>query len=164
MEKKDFKVAVITVSDRCSRGESIDRSGPVLKALLEEDGYSDILTFLIPDEAEELEKLLIRLADEEKCSLILTSGGTGFAPRDVTPEATVKVLDRMAPGIAEAIRAESLKITPHAMLSRAVSGIRGRTLIINLPGSPNACKEAFELIKGALVHGLGLLSGEKMDK
>lgn len=164
MEKKDFRAGIVTVSDRCSRGEAEDLSGPVLRTLLQEEGYEDIVYYLIPDEKELISEVLIRLSDEEHCALILTTGGTGFAPRDVTPEATEAVIERCAPGIAEAIRAESLKITPHAMLSRAIAGIRGSSLIINFPGSPKACREAFEVVRGALGHALGLLSGQKMDK
>lgn len=163
MDRRDIKVAVITVSDRCSEGLMEDRSGPVLRELLEKQGYFLASFSLIPDDRTKIENELIRLA-ADKVDLILTTGGTGFSVRDVTPEATLSVCDRQAPGIAEAIRAASLEITSRAMLSRAVAGMRGRTLIINFPGSPSACKDAFSVIEGQIEHAVGLLRGEKMDK
>ncbi len=164
MRISDFKVAVIVLSDRSFNGEREDLSGPAAIDYLVSHGYSKPLYILLPDEKDEIEKTLISLSDEEKMDLILTSGGTGFAERDITPEATESVLTRRAPGISEAIRAYSLTKTPHAVLSRGVSGIRHSTLIINLPGSPKAVEEALSVIIEALPHGLGLLRGEKLDK
>ena len=155
-----FTAAVITVSDRASRGEYEDRTGPVLVQMLKEAGYEVIETTVIPDEKEQIEETLIRLADQH-IALILTAGGTGFAPRDVTPEATLAVCEKLVPGIPEAMRAASMRITPRGMLSRAVAGIRGQSLIINLPGSPKGAKENLEAVLPALSHGLAMLWGEK---
>lgn len=163
MKRSDIRAAVITISDRCAEGTMDDKSGPVIRDLLEEQGYSMSSYILIPDDAVLIRKSLTELADENT-DLIITTGGTGFSPRDVTPEATLAVCHRQAPGIAEAIRAKSMEITPRAMLSRAVAGIRGRTLIVNFPGSPSACREAFSVIEGQIDHAIGLLRGEKMDK
>lgn len=162
-EPLPFQAAVITLSDSCSRKEKEDVSGPTLVTLLKENGYQVIETILLPDEKTLLKKELIRLCDQRQVDLILTTGGTGFTARDITPEATLEVMEKNAPGIAEAIRAESLKITSHAMLSRAVAVIRGKSLIINFPGSPKACEEAFRVIKEALPHGIGLLRGSIRD-
>ena len=147
MEKRKYKVGIVTLSDKGSRGEREDLSGPKIQELL-------------PDEQAAIEKELCRLADEEHCALVLTTGGTGFSMRDVTPEATLAVADRVAPGIAEAIRAYSLTITPRAMLSRAASAIRKQTLIVNLPGSPKAVEESLTYILSSLGHGLDILLGE----
>lgn len=156
-----YRTAVITLSDKGSRGEREDKSGPAVCECLEADGrYRVVRQLLLPDDPDRLTQELISLADQEHMNLILTTGGTGFAPRDRTPEATLAAAERLAPGIAEAIRAESLKITPRAMLSRGVSVIRGGTLIINLPGSPKACRESLDVCLGTLPHGLDLLSGE----
>ena len=156
-----YRTAVITLSDSCSRGENEDRSGPAICECLEADGrYKVARTLLLPDEPEQLTAELCRLADEENMDLILTTGGTGFSPRDRTPEATLEAADRLAPGIAETIRAESLKITPRAMLSRGVSVLRGAALIINLPGSPKACRESLTVILDTLPHGLDLLRAQ----
>lgn len=160
---RPWQAAVITLSDKGVRGEREDKSGPAIAQRLKANGYEVVEQILIADEAEVLKKHLIRLADQRQLDLILTTGGTGFAPRDVTPEATLAVADRNAPGIAEAIRAASLAITPRAMLSRAVSVIRGKTLIINLPGSPKACMESMDVFLDTLPHGLGLLRGEVAD-
>ena len=127
-------------------------------------GYSLLPAVLVPDERERIEAALAALADDAGAALIVTTGGTGFAPRDITPEATAAVCGRMAPGLAEAMRARSALITPHAMLSRGVAGIRGQTLIVNLPGSPKAARENLETILPALAHGLTLLAGEKADE
>ena len=151
--------AVITLSDRAFRKEREDRSGPVIRDILSENGYDVVEGILLPDGEPLLKRNLIRLADQRQVNVIFTTGGTGFGPRDLTPEATCAVCHRMAPGIAEAMRAESLKITKHAMLSRAAAGIRGATLIINLPGSPKACRENLDVVLPALRHGLGLLRG-----
>ncbi|MEF9878253.1 MAG: MogA/MoaB family molybdenum cofactor biosynthesis protein [Clostridia bacterium] len=155
--------AVITVSDRCYLGERADLSGPEIEKILQAEGYTLLNAVLVPDEHEQIEAALCRLADLNHAALIVTTGGTGFALRDVTPEATLAVCDRMAPGLAEAMRAKSLLITPHAMLSRAVAGMRGRTLIVNLPGSPKAARENLEVLLPALPHALMLLAGEKPD-
>ena len=152
-----FQAAVITLSDKGFKGEREDLSGPTIVNKLKELGYEVVEQILLPDNKAFLKKELIRLADERRVDLILTTGGTGFSPKDITPEATLEVMDRNAPGIAEAIRAESLKYTKHAMLSRAVSVIRKKTLIINLPGSPKACVESMEVFIDALPHALNLL-------
>lgn len=162
-ESFPWQAAVITLSDKGSKGEREDKSGPAIKERLEAEGYDVVETVLIPDNKELLKKELMRLADQRQLDLILTTGGTGFSHRDVTPEATLEIADRNVPGIAEAIRAESLKITPHAMLSRAVSVIRGKTLIINLPGSPKACMESMDVFMGAIPHGMGLLRNQVQD-
>ena len=156
---RPFTAAVITLSDRAFRKEREDRSGPVIRDILSENGYDVVEGILLPDGEALLKRNLIRLADQRQVNVIFTTGGTGFGPRDLTPEATCAVCHRMAPGIAEAMRAESLKITKHAMLSRAAAGIRGATLIINLPGSPKACRENLDVVLPALRHGLGLLRG-----
>lgn len=156
---RPFTAAVVTLSDKGYAGEREDKSGPVIRAMLEEAGFEVEETLLLPDGRAKLEHTLCRLADQRQISVVFTTGGTGFAERDVTPEATIAVCDRMAPGIAEAIRQYSLTITKRAMLSRAVSGIRKKTLIINLPGSPKAVKESLDYILPALGHGLGILRG-----
>lgn len=155
-----YRVGIITSSDKGAAGEREDLSGPAIREMLPTERYQVVSYQVVPDDKEILKGLLIRLCDEEKCHLVLTTGGTGFSQRDVTPEATTEVAERMVPGIAEAIRAYSLSITKRAMLSRAVSGIRGNTLIINLPGSPKAVKESLEYILDTLPHGLDILSGE----
>ena len=157
--QRPFTAAVITVSDRGASGEREDLSGPAAAQMLEEAGYQVLETLLIPDEPEMLKRELMRLADQRQVSLVVTSGGTGFSMRDQTPEATMAVADRNAPGIAEAIRVKSLAITDRAMLSRGASVIRKQTLIVNLPGSPKAVRESLGFILGALDHGLGILRG-----
>lgn len=154
-----YKVGIVTLSDKGSQGARTDISGQRIRELLPEDKYQVVSYALLPDEQEQIEEELIRLADSCACDLVLTTGGTGFSPRDVTPEATLKVADRNAPGIAEAIRAYSMTITKRAMLSRAASAIRGRTLIVNLPGSPKAVEESLTCILDTLEHGLDILSG-----
>lgn len=156
---RPFTAAVITLSDKGSAGQREDKSGPLIETLLTQAGYRVVETLLLPDEKALLQRQLIRLADQRQVELILTTGGTGFSRRDITPEATVAVCDRMAPGIAEAIRAYSMTITPRAMLSRAASGIRKGSLIINLPGSPKAVQESLEFVLPSLAHGLGILRG-----
>lgn len=158
---RPFTAAVITLSDKGSTGEREDKSGPLIKDLLQSQGYQVIESLLLPDGRPDLEKHLCRLADQRQVNLILTTGGTGFSQRDTTPEATLAVCDRMANGIAEAIRQYSLTITGRAMLSRAVSGIRRQTLIVNLPGSPKAVKESLDYILPHLGHGLGILRGSE---
>lgn len=158
-DDRPFTAAVITLSDKGYAGEREDQSGPLIQDMLELQGYEVIEKLLLPDGRRSLEKQLCRLADQRQVNLILTTGGTGFAERDVTPEATQAVCDRMAMGIAEAIRQYSLTITGRAMLSRAVSGIRKKTLIVNLPGSPKAVQESLDYILPHLEHGLGILRG-----
>jgi molybdenum cofactor synthesis domain-containing protein len=153
-----FRIGILTISDRGAAGQYEDRSGPVIREIVEAQGWTVAQTGIVPDERELIQARLIEWADDLGLNLVLTTGGTGFAPRDVTPEATRAVIDREAPGLAEAMRAASLKVTPHAMLSRSVAGMRGRTLIVNLPGSPKAARENLETILPALPHGLALLS------
>lgn len=156
---RPFTAAVITLSDKGYNGEREDKSGPLLCRILEEAGYDVVETLLLPDDRGLLEKELKRLSDQRQVNVIFTTGGTGFSERDITPEATTAVCDRMAMGIADAIRIYSLSITDRAMLSRAVSGIRKKTLIVNLPGSPKAVKESLEYVLPSLEHGLGILRG-----
>ena len=151
--------AVITLSDKGSKGEREDKSGPVIVKMLEEAGYEIIESNILPDEQKLLENELIRLSDQRQVNLILTTGGTGVSERDRTPEATMTVATRLAPGIAEAIRAGSMKITKRAMLSRETSVIRNKTLIVNLPGSPKAVAESLELVIDQLDHGIKILLG-----
>lgn len=160
---RPFTAAWITLSDKGSQGLREDESGPLIGKILEENGYDVVETILIPDEEDILKKELTRLADQRQVNLVMTTGGTGFAPRDITPEATAAVCERMTPGISEAIRAYSMTKTPRAMLSRAVSGIRGKTLIINLPGSPKAVRESMEFIMSSLQHGLEILNERTSD-
>ena len=160
---RPFTAAWITLSDKGSQGLREDESGPLIGKILEENGYDVVETILIPDEEDILKKELTRLADQRQVNLVMTTGGTGFAPRDITPEATAAVCERMTPGISEAIRAYSMTKTPRAMLSRAVSGIRGKTLIINLPGSPKAVRESMEFIMSSLKHGLEILNERTSD-
>ena len=158
-----FTAAWITMSDKGSQGLREDDSGPLIGKILTENGYDVVETILIPDDEDILKKELMRLADQRQVNLVMTTGGTGFSPRDITPEATEAVCERMTPGISEAIRAYSMTKTPRAMLSRAVSGIRGKTLIINLPGSPKAVRESLEFIMSSLEHGLEILNGRTSD-
>jgi molybdopterin adenylyltransferase len=153
----EIRLGVITVSDRSSRGEREDRSGPLLVEAIRTQGWSVHRTLVIPDDFEQIKNTLVSWADSDELDIILTTGGTGFSPRDVTPEATLAVVDRLVPGIPEAMRDGSLKITPHAMLSRMAAGIRQRTLIINLPGSPKAALENFEVVRPVLEHAIQLL-------
>ena len=152
-----MKVAVLTVSDRVSRGESDDGSGDLLESLLREDGF-DVERRLVPDERPQISSALRELA--ERAQIVLTTGGTGVAPRDVTPEATLRVVERNVPGIAEALRADSIAKTPHGLLSRGAAGIVGATLIVNLPGSPGGCRDGFAVLRSVLEHALRLLADE----
>ena len=157
------RAAIITASDSGYRGEREDLSGPAIKEILEREGYEVISMDILPDDQVMLAGKMQEIADSEKAELILTTGGTGFSERDVIPEATEEVIERKVPGIPEAIRAYSMTITKRAMLSRATAGIRGKTLILNLPGSPKAVRESLEYIIDALAHGLEILSGEARD-
>ena len=158
-----FKASVITVSDKGFRGEREDTAGPLAAEMLKEAGYEVIGVWIVPDEQEQIERELRRHADELGASLILTSGGTGFSKRDVTPEATIAVCERLAPGIPEAMRAYCLNITNRAMLSRAVAGLYHDSLIVNLPGSPKAVRENLEPVLPALEHGLQMLLGTRNE-
>jgi len=163
MTQDKYTAAVITVSDRSAAGEREDKSGPLVRELLDGAGFDVVRVSVVPDELEKIKAELVRFADEDGIALIVTTGGTGFAPRDVTPEATVAVCERLTPGIPEAMRAASLKVTDRAMLSRAAAGIRGRSLVINLPGSPKAARENFEAVAPSLAHGLEMLRGGPAD-
>lgn len=160
---RPFRAAVITLSDRAFAGSYEDRSGPLIREMLSAAGYRVEETLLLPDGKERLAQELRRLADQRQIELILTTGGTGFSERDQTPEATKAVCEREVPGIGEALRAYSLQFTRNAILSRQTAGIRGRSLIINMPGSPKACREDLEFLLPVLPHGLGLLRGSETD-
>lgn len=158
-----FKAAVLTVSDRSFRGERPDAGGPLVVEILKNAGYAVTETAIVTDEKGRIEAALRQWCDREPVDLIVTTGGTGFAPRDVTPEATLAVCDRLTPGIPEAMRYVSMQVTNRAMLSRAAAGIRKGTLIVNLPGSPKAARENLEAVLPALAHGLEMLSGQPAD-
>ena len=163
MSDKRFRAAVITVSDKGYIGERVDLSGPEAQEILENDQYEVVSMVIVPDGPELLKKELIRLCDDEEVDLIVTSGGTGFSHRDLTPEVTMEVAERNAPGIAEYIRMKSLEKTGHAMLSRGVSVLRKNTLIVNLPGSPKAVAESLSFILPYIPHGLKVLKGEASE-
>ena len=153
-----MRAAVLTVSDGVHVGEREDASGDALEDLLREDGF-EVVRRVVPDEREAIAEAIVELASD--ALLVLTTGGTGFAPRDVTPEATASVIEREAPGIAEAIRSDALARTPHALLSRGLAGLRGATLVVNLPGSPGGCRDGFAVLQPALRHGLELAAGDR---
>jgi molybdenum cofactor synthesis domain-containing protein len=155
-----LRFAILTVSDRSARGERPDTSGPALVELVQLQGWQVVQQGIVPDEIEEIQRILRSWSDSGAVDVILATGGTGFAPRDVTPEATRAVVERLTPGLDEAMRSASLQVTPHAMLSRAVSGIRKRTLIITLPGSPKGATENVQVVLPALEHAIKLLREE----
>lgn len=152
-----YTVGIITISDKGATGQREDKSGPKIKELLPKDKYDVVSYKIIPDEREQIADELVRLCDDVKCNLVLTTGGTGFSPRDITPEATMDVAERNAPGIAEALRAYSMSLTPKAMLGRGASVIRKNTLIVNLPGSVKAVSESMDFLMGNIEHGLDIL-------
>ncbi len=160
----EIRAVVITVSDACSRGEREDASGAALVQLLRESGAEIVEKSIVSDDLEPLTQLLRASADRENVNLVITTGGTGVAPRDNTPEATLAVIDRAAPGLAEAMRMETLKQTPMAMISRGVCGIRSGALIVNLPGSPKGVRESFAVIAPVLKHAISLLAGKPHDE
>ncbi len=159
-----MRIGILTISDRASRGEYEDQSGPALREMVEKSFGEDLdLTFTVPDEFMEIKRTLLKWCDDAKLELILTTGGTGFAPRDITPEATRAVIEKEAPGLVQAMIAASLQKTPHAMLTRMVAGIRGQTLIVNLPGSPRGACENLQVILPALPHALELMRGKPAE-
>ncbi|AUN17907.1 molybdopterin adenylyltransferase [Clostridium botulinum] len=158
-----IKTAIVTISDKGSKGERKDETGKVLQDILEKEEYKVEYYKIIPDEINIISEELIKLCDEEKVNLIITNGGTGFSKRDVTPEATEKVIEKHVPGFGEAMRASSLSITPKAILSRGIAGIRKDSLIINLPGSPKAAAENLQAVLGAIPHGIEILLGEASE-
>ncbi|HNX49119.1 MAG TPA: MogA/MoaB family molybdenum cofactor biosynthesis protein [Thermoanaerobaculaceae bacterium] len=155
-----MKAAVLTCSDRCNRGESADTSGPQIVSRLREEGWDVVRTCVVADDSTAIQATLQEWADEVGVDVIVTTGGTGFSARDVTPEATLQVVDRRAPGIAELIRLEGLKKTPHACLSRGEAGLRGHTLIVNLPGSLKAVRDGMDALMPILAHAVRMIAGE----
>ncbi len=158
-----FRAGIITVSDKGSQGQREDLSGPAIAQVLAGAGFTVSITIIVPDDIGQIADALIELSDRERLDLILTTGGTGLSPRDLTPEATLKVLDKEIPGMAEAMRYSGMMVTPHAMLSRAVAGVRGRSLIINLPGSPKGATENLAAVVPALAHAIGKIQGDQSD-
>ena len=159
----NYKAQVITVSDKGSRGERVDSSGPALKKMLASEGYTVYEVIVVPDEVDAIAGAIKHAVDVQEADLVVTTGGTGLSPRDVTPEATHMVIERDLPGFSEAMRSESYRITPHAIISRAVCGIRGRAIIINLPGSERAAVENLGFIMKAVPHALAKLQGDQAD-
>lgn len=160
---KEFPTGVLTISDKGSQGKRVDESGKTAVSLLQEAGFSVVQTKIIPDDREQIARTLIEWADKDCLALVVTSGGTGLSPSDVTPQAMKEVIDFEVPGMAEAMRAESLKKTPHAMISRAMAGVRKRCLIINLPGSPGGVRDNLSVVLPALKHALEKLGGDTSD-
>lgn len=158
-----FTFGIITISDKGARGERLDTSGQEIRSILEQNGFQFSDYVIVPDETEPIRAALLLFADEKRIDLIMTTGGTGVSPRDVTPDATLPVLDKEIPGMAEAMRRESALITPHAMISRAVAGIRGASLIINLPGSPKGVRENMATVLPALKHAIAKIKGDPSD-
>jgi molybdopterin adenylyltransferase len=158
-----LRSGVLTISDRSSQGLREDKSGPQLAGMLQRHGIDVVWTDVVPDEEHDIRRVLMQWADEHEADLILTTGGTGLSPRDVTPEATLSVVQRLVPGMAEAMRSASMAKTPHAMISRAVAGVRGRTLIINLPGSPRGALENLEVVLPALRHAIEKIQGDPSE-
>lgn len=158
-----LKAGILTASDRSHRGEREDKSGLLLRDFVANISAEVVAYHVLPDEKEKIKKMLIHMADAFYCDLILTTGGTGLAPRDVTPEATREILDREIPGIAEAIRSAGMQTKATAMLSRGLAGVRGRTLVINLPGSPKAVEDSFQILRPILIHAIQLIQGEVSD-
>lgn len=160
---KGFPTGVLTISDKGSQGKRVDESGKTAVSLLQEAGFSVVQTKILPDDREQIARTLIEWADKDCLALVVTSGGTGLSPSDVTPQAMKEVIDFEVPGMAEAMRAESLKKTPHAMISRAMAGVRKRCLIINLPGSPGGVRDNLSVVLPALKHALEKLGGDTSD-
>ena len=160
---KDIKAGVLTISDKGSKGERKDESGEIIVRMLEEQGFSVLKKKIVPDDREQITDMLVAWVENDQLSLIITTGGTGLSPTDVTPQAMKEVVDYEVPGMAEAMRAASLKKTPHAMISRAMVGVRKTCLIINLPGSPNGAKENLSVVLPALNHALSKLAGDRSD-
>ena len=157
-----YRIGVVTLSDKGSQGQRVDESGPVVQKMLEAVGQLTHV-LILPDDVKSITEILTAWSDQEKLNLIVTTGGTGLTPRDVTPQATLQVIDYEVPGMAEVMRMQSLKQTPHAMLSRAIVGVRGQTMIVNLPGSPKAARENLEAVMPALPHALAKLAGDPSD-
>ncbi len=158
-----IRAGIITVSDRSSQGIREDSSGPALAAMLADEELEVCKSLIIPDEKSEIKDAIIKFADKEKFDLILTTGGTGVSPRDVTPDATLEVIEKQIPGMAEAMRRQSMNVTPYAMISRAIAGIRGRCLVVNLPGSPKGAKENLAVILPALKHAIEKIKGDAAE-
>lgn len=162
-EAPELRAGVLTISDKGSRGQRADDSGAVVAGMLEAQGYCVTQRAVVPDQKDTIVETLVRWADREALALIVTTGGTGLSPTDLTPQAMEEVIDYPVPGMAEAMRAASLRVTPHAMISRAMAGVRGRTLILNLPGSPRGARENLQVVLPALDHALSKLAGDPSE-